>query len=407
MRILFINQVFYPDVASTAQHAHDLAKHLVARGHQVSVIASRSLYGQSGSLLPKYEVVDGIRIHRVGRSLFGKRSFMARLADFGIFYIAALFKAVFVRRPHVVICLTTPPLIALVGAMLKIFKRCKFIYWVMDLYPDLPIGMGVMSERGFAARTCERIHRFVLRRADRVVVLGRCMMQRVLAKGVDPARVRHIHVWSDSEEVAPFPREHNPLRREWSLGDAFIVMYAGNYGVGHDVQTMLNAALLLAGRNDIKFVFSGGGVRKPEVERFMQDHGMINGQLRPYLPRERLGELLSVADLHLASQKEHVVGMFVPSKLFGIMGAARPAVFIGSPFAENALVLRESQCGEVIRAGDAVSLAAMIQHFAENPAEARAMGERGRQALIEHYSRRDGCEQWEKLIVETAGKPGE
>ena len=74
MRVLLINQTFYPDIAATAQHAHDLARFLVAEGHEVTAIASRSIYGEKGAALPREETVDGIRVVRVGKSIFGKSS---------------------------------------------------------------------------------------------------------------------------------------------------------------------------------------------------------------------------------------------------------------------------------------------------------------------------------------------
>ncbi|MBX3355844.1 MAG: glycosyltransferase family 4 protein [Phycisphaeraceae bacterium] len=401
LRILLVNQVFWPDVAATAQHADDLARHLVARGHQVQVIASRSIYwAGSGhrSLLPAREEHEGIEITRVGRSIFGRRSNLARAADFALFYVAAMTRALFVKRPDVVICFTTPPLIGLVGRMLRALRGVRFIYWVMDLYPDLPVACGVLRRGGLAARFFERVHRGILRSADAVVVLGRCMQRRVLEKGIDPSRVRIIHVWSDSEELGTTPHRDNAFRREWALDGAFTVMYAGNYGVGHDVATMLGAAKILRDREDIRFVFAGGGARKREVEGFISEHQLTNAQSQPYQPRERLGELLSAADVHLASQAADMAGLFVPSKLFGIMAAARPAIFVGNADAENALVLGESGCGWVIAPGDAVGLASLLRELAADPERCRSAGERGRDALALHYSRADGCRQWHELI---------
>ncbi|MCI0631664.1 MAG: glycosyltransferase family 4 protein [Phycisphaerales bacterium] len=400
MRVLMINQVFYPDVAATAQHAHDLAKHLVGHGHQVDVIASRSIYGHSGAALPKREVVDGIDVHRVGRSYFGKSSTLARLIDFGLFFVRATMKALFIRKPDVVICFTTPPLIALVGVLLKTLSGRAFVYWVMDLYPDLPVACGVMKKDGWAARVCESLHRMCLRRADRCVVLGRCMKRRVLEKGIKPDQVEVIHVWSDDQEVRPVAREANAYRKEWGLDDAFVVMYSGNYGVGHDVETMLEAASLLKGRSDIRFAFVGGGVRKKEVEQYIREHQLTNAQSQPYQPRERLGELLSAADLHLGSQSDGMVGLFVPSKLFGVMAAARPMVFIGSGQAENGLVITENKCGAVVECGNGKGLAELIEHLADHRDEAAEMGERGRWALIDYYSRQNGCQAWEDLLRE-------
>ena len=131
-----INQVFYPDVAATAQHAHDLARHLVQQGHQVSVIASRSIYGAKGAALPSFEEVDGIRIHRVAKSYFGKSSIISRVFDFALFYVAATWKAIWLKKHDVVICFTTPPFIALLGRILKLIKRSKMIYWVMVTMPE-------------------------------------------------------------------------------------------------------------------------------------------------------------------------------------------------------------------------------------------------------------------------------
>src|ERR1051325_4694141 len=148
MRIMIINQTFHPDVAATAQIAFDLAEFLTAHGHQVQVVTSRSLYGKTGAVLPRRETVKGIEIHRVGMSLFGKKSILLRVMDFGVFYLLATIRALTLRKADVVITLTTPPFIAFLGTIIKLARRSKFVYWVMDLYPDLPIACGVMKEKG-------------------------------------------------------------------------------------------------------------------------------------------------------------------------------------------------------------------------------------------------------------------
>ncbi|MCA9284796.1 MAG: glycosyltransferase family 4 protein [Phycisphaerales bacterium] len=406
MRVLLINQVFHPDVAATAQHAHDLARHLVAHGHEVEVIASRSLYGSTGAMLPRHEVVDGIEVNRVGRSIFGKAGLAARAADFALFYAAAALKSLRVRRPDVVVCFTTPPFIALLGWALRGLRGCRFVYWVMDLYPDLPIACGAMRENGLLARILERVNRFCLRHADRVVVLGRCMLERVRDKGVDHGQVVHIGVWSDQAEVKPIERSANPYRVEWNLGDRFVVMYSGNFGLGHDVRTMCQAAERLQGDDRIRFVFAGGGKRKAEVEAFVREHRLANAVLAPYQPRERLDASLSCADLHLVSLSEGVEGIMVPCKLFGAMAAGRPTVFIGHPSSEIARVLEEHGAGAAVRQGDVEGLVATIASLVEDGERRRAMGARARTALGAAYDRDAACERWRILLEETVGATG-
>lgn len=405
LRVLFLNQAFYPDVVATAQHAHDLARHLVARGHEVAVIASRSIYGQKGASLPRYEVKDGIEIYRVGSSLFGKSTILLRIIDFAFFYVMAGWKALRVRRPDVVVPFTTPPFIALVGVVLQIFRHCKFVYWVMDLYPDVLVACGVMRPRSLTERFLEAVNRFCLRHADRVVVLGRCMQQRVLDKGIDPAKVIHVGVWSDSDEVKPIPRLENPYRRDWGLADAFVVMYAGNFGLGHDVQTMCEAVLRLRDRSNIRFAFVGGGKRKQEVEAFLRQHQLRNAVCHDYQPRAQLDALLSLGDLHLVSLAQPVTGLVVPCKLFGIMAAERPTAFIGHPDSEIARVLIEHNCGVVIPCGNTDALVQVIEELAADPQRQAELGQRARQALHQAYDRRRACESWERILLEVTTPP--
>jgi colanic acid biosynthesis glycosyl transferase WcaI len=405
VRVLFINQTYHPDVAATAQHMHDLARHLVRHGHEVEVITSRSLYGQAGASLPSEEVVDGVEIHRVGRSVFGKAGLVARAADFALFYAAATLRSLTVRRADVVVCLTTPPFISLLGILLRSLRGGRYVQWLMDMYPDVAVGCDVLRPNALSTRFLDAVNRFTLRQADLVVVLGRCMRRRVLEKGIDPARVVHVGVWSDESEVRPIARDENPYRREWGMGNAFVVMYSGNFGIGHDVATMLGAAERLRGESGIRFAFVGGGKRKAEVERFVRERGLENAVLAPYQPRERLDASLSCADLHLVSLREGLEGCIVPCKLFGAMAAGRPTAFIGSAESEVARVLVENDCGVVVRQGDVDGLVAVIRQLAADPPRAARLGERARAALSVAYDREQGCEDWRRALEALVESP--
>lgn len=409
MRILLINQVYAPDVAATAQHAEDLARHLVTHGHEVHVVTSRSLYGKAGAALPKYELLEGVHVHRVGQSMFGKGSILARVADFGLFYILAVCKALTTPRPDVVVPFTTPPFIALAGWFLRLTRGSKYVYWVMDLYPDLPIACDVMKPSSLPARFFEALNRFALRKADQVVVLGRCMRDRVLAKNIPADRITHIGVWSpndiDPDERAMDSAE-TPYRQTWDLGDRFTVMYSGNFGLGHDVKTMCDAAKALHDDNDwrerVRFMFVGGGKKKAIVEQFVHEHGLTNCILADYQPREKLEESLAAGDLHLASLTEGIEGIMVPCKLFGIMGAGRPCAFIGHPTSELARVLQEQNAGFNVRQADADALVGIIKQLADDKAQAKTLGENARRALATAYDRTAACEQWREVLEQVA-----
>lgn len=415
LTVLLINQAYAPDIAATAQISEDLCRYLAGQGHTVKVIASRSIYGQSGAQLPRREDRGGVRVLRVGTSLFGKQGLALRLIDFGLFYAAATWAALRTRlaaepgarprRPDVVITLTTPPFIGVVGGMMRRFRGCRHVYWAMDLYPDVLTAAGVLREGAPTTRLLERINHRCMSRADRVVVLGRCMQQRVLDQGVAAEKIATIGIWPVNAPGPAADPEDSPYRAEWGLTGKRVVMYSGNFGLAHDVDTILQAMLTLRNRDDLRFVFVGGGKRIPQVEAFVADHGLTHAVFQPYQPRERLNDLLGCADVHLVSQSAAFTGVVVPSKLLGIMCAARGSLFVGPAIAEVGQIIRETDAGRVVELGDSDALASALVEIADDPALARRWGEHARVAVEQEHSALLRCRQWEALIDEGASVP--
>ncbi len=416
MHVVLLNQAFHPDIVATAQMGRDLAEALVRRGHTVTAIASRSIYGQKGAVLAEREEfavapegvgdkAGAVRVRRVGSSLFGRASTIARLFDFGMFYVRAAWTLLTMERPDAVVAFSTPPYIALLALFCRFCRGSKAVYWAMDLYPEVMVPSGMLKPSSPVYRFLAWLHRLLVRRSDATVVLGRCMQGRVLAaQGDGGARnnVVMIPVWSDEAGVSPVTHENNRVRREWGLGEAFVVMYSGNFGIGHDASTVLDAMLRLKDRADIQFVFVGGGKRRAEVEAFIKQHALSNARYKDYQPRERLAESLSAGDIHLISLRTGMEGLIVPSKLYGIMASARPSIFVGPESSEVARVLAESGCGVVVREGDGEGLARRIESYAQNVQEVERAGVAARRTFEEKYSRRASCSLWVDLLERLA-----
>lgn len=407
MRVVLLNQPFYPDVVATAQMGKDLADALVARGHEVHAVASRSIYGQKGATLAKRETIDGIHIHRVGASLFGRRGILARAADFFLFYVLASWRVLTLPRPDVVVSFTTPPMIALVGLLARVLRGSRAVYWVMDLYPDVPVACGMWSRGAIHTRLFEFINRRLLKNSHADVVLGRCMRQRVLDKGVEPGRVHLIPVWPvDHAGIRPVPPAENSLRREWGIDPgACVVMYSGNFGIAHEAGTICRAMERLRDDAGVRFEFVGSGHRRKEVEAFIAGKALAAARYHDYQPVARLAESLSAGDIHLVSVREGLEGLIVPSKLYGIMAAGRPIIYIGHPSSEVALMVQESGCGVLVREGDDEGLAAAIRQLASDPARREEMGQRGRAALAGRYDKAAACRAWAELLEGLAKGP--
>ncbi|MSR44630.1 MAG: glycosyltransferase WbuB [Phycisphaerales bacterium] len=402
LRIMILNQAFWPDVVATAQHADDLARYMISHGDDVTVVASRAIYGARGSSLPKRDVRESIEIYRVGVQLFGKGGIASRSFDFTLFYLAAAWRCLILPRHDVIICFTTPPFIALVGVILKWTKGTRLVYWTMDLYPEVAHAAGLVRKGNLTWRVLRWIDRICLRNSDRVVALGQYMKDVVIEKGAHPGVVRTIGVWSGAETIPNRPRERNALREAWGVGDRFTVLYVGNFGLGHDMEAIAGAVERLKDRDDIRWLFIGEGKTKSVLEARVNACGATNVIVKGYQTREQLADVLDVGDSHLVTLLPGWERLILPSKFFSVLAAGKPVLWVGPVGNDCVTILREHNCGFEVAPGDSNALTERISYLISHPAEASAMGLRGRLAYESKYSAQHACEAWRDVLHDVA-----
>lgn len=329
MRVILINQAFYPDVVSSGQHLTDFALGLVERGHNVTVVTSRRAYDDPTQTFPAQENWRSIRIYRVPNTGFGKRAKWRRATDFLTFLLGCCWRLALLPKPDLVVALTSPPLVSVVAAGYARLRRIKFCYWIMDLNPDEAIAAGWLSPSSFAARWLERLSRFSLRQASAVVALDDFMRQRVLAKGIAPNRIAVIPPWSHDADVRFDIVGRTCFRQTHGLEGKFVVMYAGNHSPCHPLDTFLAAVKELSGRSDLMFCFVGGGTGFAKVKSFAHENELSNVLCLPYQPLDQLAGVLSAADLHLVVMGDPFVGMVHPCKAYNLLRVNAPILYLG------------------------------------------------------------------------------
>lgn len=184
--ILILNQAFYPDVVSTAQHTTDLALALAEAGYRVTVVTGARAYDGPSQTFPARESWRGMEIIRVGSTAFGKTARWRRAADFATYMGACAARAALLPPHDLAIALTSPPLISWLGAQMVPLKTRALLFWAMDLNPDEAIAAGWLSERSIAGRLLAGMQLQSMRRAARIVALDRFMKDRLVAKGLNP-----------------------------------------------------------------------------------------------------------------------------------------------------------------------------------------------------------------------------
>lgn len=201
MRILLINQFYKPDTAATGQLLADVAEELAAKGHDVHVICSRHRYDNGKSASAAGESAEGVAIHRVFTTRFGRKTLLGRMIDYLSFYVGAAWRALVLPKPDVCVSLTTPPFISLIGLMLSKLKGTRNVIWVMDVYPEIAAAYDVLRKRVLLYRLLTRLNKTLYRNAAAVISLGETMTEQLQSLGALPENLYTVHNWVPGETV--------------------------------------------------------------------------------------------------------------------------------------------------------------------------------------------------------------
>lgn len=385
--LVILSQVYVPDPASVGQHMHDAAAELVRRGWRVVVFTANRGYDDPSVRFPRREVRDGVEIRRLPWCSFGKKSIPVRLLGQLSFLIQCIFRGLFMRNMAGLFVTTSPPMAAIAALGIAMVRRTPIAYWVMDLNPDQVIVLGKLSDRSLAARAFDLLNRMIFKRANEVIVLDRFMAERVLRKRNVREKLHIMPPWPHQSHLEVIEHADNPFRREHNLENKFVVMYSGNHGYSTPVSTVLQAALRLQHREELVFMFIGGGVGKKEVEEVIARHKPRNIISLPYQPLDRIKYSLSAADVHLVSVGETVVGVVHPCKVYGAMAVQRPILLLGPDPCHVSDIIDEHRIGWRIRHGDVDGAVATLEAILATPeSERRAMGARAARLTQEQFS---------------------
>lgn len=399
LKLVFVNRFFHPDISGTAQMLGDVAFHLAARGHEVTVITSRQLYQDPAARLAERENVAGVEVFRVKSTSFGRGNLPGRALDYLTFYLSAAFALWRAARPDVtVVAKTDPPLLSVPAALVCRLRGARLVNWLQDLFPEVAQAAGARFATGWTGRLLGWLRDRSLLRAECNVVLGERMAANLRARGVADKRIAVIPNWADGEAITVVERDANPLREQWGLSASFVAAYSGNMGRVHEFETILDAAKRLKQDAGVRFLLIGDGRWRPWIEDRVRSEKLESVLLKPYQPREKLSLSLGIGDVHLVSLQPRMEGLVVPSKFYGIAAAGRPVIYVGDPDGEIPRILARHDIGITVRPGDVDALAAALAELRANPQKRLAMGARARALFEAEYDKPIALAKWEAVL---------
>jgi glycosyltransferase involved in cell wall biosynthesis len=318
------------------------------------------------------------------------------MLDYLTFLGGASARLLFLGKLDVVIALTTPPLLALPALIAARARGARMLYWVMDVYPDLAFELGVLRSTSLTGKALQWFSRFVLRGADEVIALGESMARKLRTSGA--RRVSVVHNWSDGDAIRPCPTEQHRLRKAWGWDGRFVALYSGNMGLAHEFDTILGAAQVLLDDPRIVVAFVGDGPKKRELESAVAQRGLRNVHFRPFVEQDELAWGLTSGDVHLVSLNQRMVGLLVPSKIYGILAAGRPPIYIGPRHGEIYEIIETGKCGVCVSLGDSQGLAREIRAYASDSRRRLDEGRRARELFDRRFTKERSLDALVRLI---------
>jgi len=371
----------------------------LAAVHEVTVVCGRPSYDPTERRLWKLwqeEQTARVRVIRVGSTDYPRTQMKKRVLNYLSYVLLAVPRALFVPC-DVVLAMTDPPFEGIIGALVSVLKSKPYVYNIRDMYPDMAVG-GAIVEPGLLARVWEKLHRWALRRAIRVVVLGEDMRNRILKKNVSPERVMVIRDGTEINGGAVTPTLDRDVIRAIRGDFRFVLLHAGNLGFYGAWHTLLAGARELQ-PDGVGLVFVGDGAQRQQIERAAT--GMSNVRFLPFFSPAQIPSVLAAADAHLITVKRGLEGVVVPSKMYGILAAGKPIVAV-APEECDVVSLGKAK-GFALSADPDVpgQFVRRVREMAEDGALVSAMGRAGRAAAPEYE--RNG--ELRKLVdlVERAG----
>ncbi len=390
-RVLILNQYYWPGVEATAHLLSELAEALAA-DFDITVITGMVAEAREPGLGER----NGVRIMRVRSTAFDRSRLALRATNYLTYLVQSLLKGFRAERPDIVLCMTDPPVIANIALLVARRFRAPLIVISQDVFPEVAVELGRLDNRLVVAALRTAI-RFYLERADRVVAIGDTMRRRLEQKGAPPERLHVIPNWVDTQALAPMPRD-NDWAREHDLLGTFAVMHSGNIGHAQNLDALIRAATFLRDLDDLRIVLIGGGARRDELKALTRLLEVDSVRFMGYQPREVLPQSLSSADIHVVGLASGLSGYVVPSRLYGILSAARPVIVASDRESETAKIVEDVGCGIVVRPGRPELLAAAIRSAYDRELDLAAMGARGREYVVSHADRTIAVSRYRSLL---------
>lgn len=416
MKILYVSQYFPPEMGAPSARASELAHHWSRAGHDVSILTG--FPNHPTGVVPEAwkprlhrliynERVDDVGVFRTWLWPLPNRKTHERMRNYASFCVSAALRGLTLPRPDLVIGSSPQLLVALAAWGIAFSRQIPFVFEVRDLWPESLAAVGVGSEDSLLHHSLAAIARFLYERADRIVVVTPAFKDHLIHRWKVPSeKIVIVENGVETEMFLPSsPNARTALRHELGVDSKFIACYIGTMGMAHGLETVLDAATTLRKQQpDVLFLLIGEGAEKERIRSRVHAQGLSNVRILDQQSREKIPAFISASDACLVLlKKTEVFKTVIPTKMLEFMSCARPVILGVEGQARK--IINEASAGIAIEPENDGALAAAIHSLKANTEKGREFGQRGREYILQNFSRSRTAEKYIQILQPLIRKP--
>lgn len=400
MKILYIHQYFTTPNEASGTRSYEFARHLVSRGHEVTILTAPSNYilGSKSRTRRLFSVkcIQGIRVVTIANPFSYTSSFISRVLGFICFMLFAVVAGIKVRNYDVVFATSTPLTVGIPGYILSSARQVPFVFEVRDLWPDSAVATGVLRN-ALLIKMSRWLEELFYRKAARIVTLTQGIYENLKQRGIPEKKLDFISHGADLQLFHPM--HVNGFRKGLKLEDKFVCVYAGAHGLANGLEQVIEAARILKEHRDVLFILIGTGKEKPPLMEKANSYDLPNVLFLDPMPKVEVRHALAEADVGLMVLRN--VPLFstaCPNKLFDYLASGKPVLvnFDG----ETRKLLEEHRAGIFVDPDYPQSMAEAVLKLKHNPELKKTMGLSARKLAEAKFDRTKLATKFETLLLE-------
>lgn len=387
-RLGVFTQFFPPDYAPTGQLIDELTQHLSQQDIQVKVFSGQPGYAfRSSKEVPLREKRNQVFVRRSRTAQLWPQQIRGKAINGLLFFVRAGLHLLRSSQEYDVILLTTaPPFLPVLGYLASLILRKSYVCLIYDLYPDIAVELKVVKPNHFLTKFWRIINYHTWKNASNIIALSPAMKERIIQQCPKTKnKISVIHSWADPKLIVPIPKHRNWFAWKHQLVDVFTVIYSGNMGRCHDMETLLETIILLRDE-PIRFVFIGGGAKRRDFMNQVQELSLLNCLFLPYQEKEVLPYSLTSGNLSLVSVSPGMQDLVAPSKVYSALSSGRPIAAVCPKESYLNDLISDAGCGTTFENGDIQGLANFILYLLKDDKAAQVMGRNAHCYLKENFT---------------------